>query len=141
MTSSDWRYILHADLDAFFASVEQLDYPEYRGRPLVVGGSPEERGVVAAASYEARKYNIRSAMPMRTAVRLCPELVRAAPRFDRYHEMSRMVMDVFLEMTPLVEPLSMDEAYLDISAEVPWEGANETAGASGPWSWSGQGWW
>ena len=127
MTSSDWRYILHADLDAFFASVEQLDHPQYRGRPLVVGGSPEERGVVAAASYEARKYNIRSAMPMRTAVRLCPELVRAAPRFDRYHEMSRMVMDVFLEVTPLVEPLSMDEAYLDISAEVPWEGVSETA--------------
>ena len=79
MTSSDWRYILHADVDAFFASMEQLDHPQYRGRPLVVGGSPEERGVVAAASYEARRYNIRSAMPMRTAMRLCPELVRGGP--------------------------------------------------------------
>lgn len=121
MTSRNWRYILHADLDAFYASVEQLDNPQYRGRPLVVGGHPEQRGVVAAASYEARKYGVRSAMPMRTALRLCPELARVSPRFDRYHELSRLIMDIFLELTPLVEPLSLDEAYLDISTEALWE--------------------
>ena len=118
MTSHEWRYILHADMDAFYASVEQMDNPQYIGQPLVVGGPPEERGVVAAASYEARKYGIRSAMPMRTAMRLCPQLVRVSPRFERYHEMSRQVMDIFLELTPLVEPLSLDEAYLDITAGV-----------------------
>ena len=123
----EWRYILHADLDAFYASVEQLDNPQYRGRPLVVGGSPEERGVVAAASYEARRYKIHSAMPMRTAMRLCQELIRVSPRFDRYHEMSGMVMDIFLQLTPLVEPLSMDEAYLDISTEVPQESVDNVA--------------
>ncbi|MFH1560803.1 MAG: DNA polymerase IV [Chloroflexota bacterium] len=128
MTSHDWRYILHADLDAFYASVEQMDNSQYRGRPLVVGGPPEERGVVAAASYEARKYGIRSAMPMRTAMRLCPQLVRVSPRFGRYREMSRQVMDIFLELTPLVEPLSLDEAYLDISAGVPRESVNLVAG-------------
>ena len=127
MSPHDWRYILHADLDAFYTSVEQLDNPQYRGRPLVVGGSPEERGVVAAASYEARKYKVHSAMPMRTAMRLCPQLVRVSPRFDRYHEISRQVMDIFLELTPLVEPLSLDEAYLDISAEVSWEKVDEVA--------------
>ena len=127
MTHPKWQYILHADLDAFYASVEQLDNPQYRGRPLVVGGPPEQRGVVAAASYEVRKYGVRSAMPMRTAMRLCPELVRVSPRFDRYHEMSRLVMDIFLELTPLVEPLSLDEAYLDISAEVHQERVDRVA--------------
>ena len=127
MTSHDWRYILHGDLDAFYASVEQLDNPRYRGQPLVVGGPPEERGVVAAASYEARKYGIRSAMPMRTAMRLCPQLVRVSPRFGRYHEMSRQVMDIFLELTPLVEPLSLDEAYLDITAKVTWDRVEQVA--------------
>ncbi len=121
MTPQDWQYILHADLDAFYASVEQMDNPQHRGHPLVVGGSPEERGVVAAASYEARKYKIHSAMPMRTAMRLCPTLIRVRPRFDRYHEISRKVMDIFLDLTPLVEPISLDEAYLDISAKVPRE--------------------
>ena len=128
MTSREWRYILHADLDAFYASVEQLDNPQYRGRPVVVGGSPEERGVVAAASYEARKYNVRSAMPMRTAVRLCPELVRVSPRFGRYRELSGAVMDLFMELTPLVEPMSLDEAYLDVSAVASWDAMQETAG-------------
>ena len=121
MNPHEWRYILHADLDAFYASVEQLDNPEYRGRPLVVGGSPEERGVVAAASYEARRYNIRSAMPMRTAMRIFPKLIRVSPRFDRYHEISRDVIGIFHQLTSLVEPLAMDEAYLDISAIVSWE--------------------
>ena len=127
MITQDWRYILHADLDAFYASVEQMDNPQYKGRPLVVGGSQEERGVVAAASYEAREYKIHSAMPMRTAMRLCPNLVRLPPRFDRYQEISRMVMNIFLDLTPLVEPLSLDEAYLDISAEVPREKINDIA--------------
>ncbi len=112
-----WRYILHADLDAFYASVEQLN-PLYKGTPLVVGGPPEQRGVVAAASYEARRYGIRSAMPMRTALKLFPGLVRISPRFNRYREVSHQVMDIFLGLTPLVEPISLDEAYLDISQQV-----------------------
>lgn len=125
--SYDWRYIIHADLDAFYASVEQLDNPQYRGLPLVVGGAVEERGVVAAASYEARKYGIRSAMPMSTAVRHCSQLVRVAPRFDRYREISRHVMGIFLELTPLVEPISLDEAYLDVTMALTWEKVNQLA--------------
>jgi DNA polymerase-4 len=112
------RWIIHADLDAFFASVEQLDKPELRGRPVVVGGPPQSRGVVAAASYEARAFGIRSAMPMVTALRLCPEAVRVPPRFERYAEISRRVMDIFRGFTPLVEPMSLDEAFLDVTAAV-----------------------
>lgn len=111
-------HILHADLDAFYASVEQMDNPEFRGKPVVVGGSPEGRGVVAAASYEARKFGIRSAMPMSRALRLCPNLVRVSARFPRYRELSGQVMDIFHSVTPLVEPLSLDEAYLDITERV-----------------------
>jgi DNA polymerase-4 len=109
------RHILHADLDAFYAAVEQLDNPQLRGRPVLVGGSPEGRGVVATASYEARKFGVRSAMPMRTALRLCPQGILVHPRFDRYREMSSRVMDQFHAITDLVEPLSLDEAYLDIT--------------------------
>ncbi len=109
------RCILHADLDAFYASVEQLDRPELQGRPVLVGGSPQGRGVVAACSYEARAYGVRSAMPMRTAVARCPGAVVVPPRFGRYRELSQAVMDIFRSMTPLVEPLSLDEAYLDLS--------------------------
>ena len=127
MQPDPWRYILHADLDAFYASVEQLDNPRYRGLPLVVGGSPTVRGVVAASSYEARKFGIRSAMPMRTAFRLHPPVIRVPPRFDRYRELSEQVMAVYRALTPLVEPLSLDEAYLDISEQVPRGAVQRTA--------------
>ena len=112
------RHIIHADLDAFYASVEQLDHPELRGKPVLVGGSPSSRGVVATASYEARVYGVHSAMPMATAVRHCPQGIVVRPRFDRYREVSRQVMQIFHEVTDLVEPLSLDEAYLDITEVV-----------------------
>src|SRR5207237_7057736 len=102
-------------MDAFYASVESRDNPELRGKPLSVGGSPESRGVVAAASYEARKFGVRSAMPMSRAVRLCPELVIVPPDFGRYREASEKVMQILQSATPLVEPLSLDEAYLDVT--------------------------
>ena len=105
-------------MDAFYASVEQRDNPELRGKPLAVGGSPESRGVVAAASYEARKFGVRSALPMSRAVRLCPELLIVPPDFAKYREASEKVMAILHSATPLVEPLSLDEAYLDVTAEV-----------------------
>ncbi len=112
------RRIVHIDMDAFYASVEQRDKPELRGLPVAVGGSPDQRGVVAAASYEARGFGVRSAMPMARAVRLCPALVIVRPDFQRYRTASQMVFAIFRRVTPLVEPLSLDEAYLDVTENV-----------------------
>ncbi|WP_027127614.1 DNA polymerase IV [Gelidibacter mesophilus] len=108
------RKIIHVDMDAFYASVEQMDYPELKGKALAVGGS-EKRGVVAAASYEARKFGVRSAMSGAQAKRNCPELIFVKPRFDRYKEISKQIRAIFYDYTDLVEPLSLDEAYLDVT--------------------------
>src|SRR3954465_644655 len=102
-------------MDAFYASVEQRDKPELRGLPVAVGGQPDSRGVVAAASYEARTFGVRSAMPMARAVRLCPALVIVRPDFGRCREAWEQVMEILRSCTPLVEPLSLDEAYLDVT--------------------------
>lgn len=102
-------------MDAFYASVEQRDFPEYRGKPLIVGGSPEGRGVVAAASYEVRKFGVHSAMPAAQAIRLCPHAIFVKPRFEVYREVSQQIREIFFRYTDKVEPLSLDEAYLDVT--------------------------
>ena len=109
------RRILHVDMDAFYASVEQRDDPSLRGQPVAVGGRPDKRGVVAAASYEARTFGVHSAMSMARAVRLCPSLRIVPPNFAKYKAASSAVFEIFREVTPLVEPMSLDEAYLDVT--------------------------
>jgi DNA polymerase-4 len=108
------RKIIHIDMDAFYASVEQRDHPELRGKPVAVGGS-RERGVVAAASYEARQFGVHSAMPSVTAKKKCPDLIFVKPRFDAYKAISLQIREIFAEYTPCIEPLSLDEAYLDVT--------------------------
>jgi DNA polymerase-4 len=109
------RKIIHIDMDAFYASVEQRDNPALRGKPVIVGGSPETRGVVSTASYEARKFGVHSAMPTKTAIQLCPQGILVYPHFDRYKEASEHIRAIFHDYTDLVEPMSLDEAYLDVT--------------------------
>ncbi len=109
------RKIIHIDMDAFFASIEQRDRPELRGKPVIVGGAPQRRGVVSTCSYEARKFGVHSAMPSSTALRLCPQAVFINPDHRRYQRVSALIRQEFLKVTPLIEPMSIDEAYLDVS--------------------------
>jgi DNA polymerase-4 len=111
------RKIIHIDMDAFYAAVEQRDFPQYKGKPIVVGGSPDGRGVVATASYEARKFGIHSAMSARRAIQLCPEAIFVRPRFDAYKNVSIHIREIFNRYTDLIEPLSLDEAYLDVTED------------------------
>jgi DNA polymerase IV len=112
------RKIIHIDMDAFYASVEQRDDPELKGKPIAVGGLPQGRGgVVATCSYEARKFGVRSAMPSKKALQLCPQIIFIRPRFDRYKEVSRQVREIFHRYTDIIEPLSLDEAYLDVTED------------------------
>lgn len=115
MNAFSIRKIIHCDCDCFYAAIEMRDNPELRGRPLAVGGSSERRGVVATCNYEARKYGIHSAMPMATALRRCSQLRVVPPRMDVYRQVSRQVQSIFSDYTDLIEPLSLDEAYLDVS--------------------------
>jgi len=121
ITHAITRAILHVDMDAFYASIEQLDHTEYKGRPVIVGADPKDgkgRGVVAACSYEARKFGVRSALPISRAWKLCPNGVYVRPRMRRYVEVSKQIMEVFRRYTDLVEPLSIDEAFLDITGSI-----------------------
>lgn len=117
------RKIIHIDMDAFYASVEQRDFPELRGRPVIVGGEAGKRGVVAACSYEARAYGVRSAMPAAAAKRLCPQAIFLPPRFDAYRTISQQIRAIMQSATPLVEPLSLDEAYLDVTGSTQAQGS------------------
>src|SRR3954454_4491751 len=122
------RSILHVDMDAFYASVEQLDHPEYKGNPVIVGADPKGgkgRGVVAAGSYGARRFGVHSALPISRAWKLCPEGIFVRPRMSRYVEMSHQVMAVFGRFSDLVEPLSIDEAFLDVTGSLALHGSAE----------------
>lgn len=117
-TEGQRRKIIHIDMDAFYASIEQRDNVEYRNKPIAVGGLPKGRGgVVATASYEARKYGVKSAMPSKMAVQLCPDLIFVRPRFDVYKEVSQHIREIFRRYTDIIEPLSLDEAYLDVTQD------------------------
>lgn len=122
------RHILHVDMDAFYASVEVLDNPALAGKPVLVGGSPKDRGVVAACSYESRTFGVHSAMPMSRAMRLCPQAIVLPVRMSRYAEVSRHIQQIFLQYTPDVEPLSLDEAFLDVTGCIGLFGSAETIG-------------
>ena len=124
------RQIIHVDMDAFYASVESLDNPNLKDKPVMVGASPEQRGVVAAASYEARKFGIHSAMPMATAVRLCPKAVVLPVRMERYVEISNEIQEIFARYTPQIEPISLDEAFLDVTGSIGLFGTAEKIGRS-----------
>jgi DNA polymerase-4 len=121
------RVIFHVDMDAFFASVEQRDFPQYRGKPVIVGAAPDQRGVICAASYEARRFGIHSAMPSRTAGKLCPHGVFVRPRMDAYREESRAIMAIFESFTTLIQQVSVDEAYLDVSESMQGEADPDSA--------------
>jgi DNA polymerase-4 len=121
------RVIFHVDMDAFFASVEQRDHPEYRGKPVIVGSPPNQRGVVCAASYEARRFKVRSAMPSRTAGKLCPHGIFVRPRMEVYRAESACIMEILRGFTPVIERVSVDEAYLDLGAAFEAHGDPDTA--------------
>lgn len=131
MAEARIRKIIHVDMDAFYASVEQRDDPSLKGKPVAVG-HPERRGVVAAASYEARQFGVRSALPSVTALRKCPHLIFRPPRFDVYKAVSRQIHEIFADYTALMEPLSLDEAYLDVTDNLR---RIETASATARASW------
>ena len=118
-----FRKIIHVDMDAFYAAVEQRDFPELRGKPVIVGGQPNSRGVVATCSYEARAFGVRSAMPASLAMRLCPQAVFVPPRFEVYREISAEIRDIFLDVTEMVEGISLDEAYLDVTTSSACQGS------------------
>lgn len=120
--------ILHIDMDAFYASVEQLDNPELKGKPVIVGGSARQRSVVAAASYEVRKYGVHSAMPTARAMKLCPHAILLPVRMARYAEISKQIHKIFYDYTPEIEPISLDEAFLDVTASIPLFGSAERTG-------------
>jgi DNA polymerase IV len=122
------RQIIHVDMDAFYASVEQMDNPQLKGKPLIVGATPQQRGVVAAASYEARRFGVHSAMPTSQAIRLCPDLIIMPVRMSRYSEISKQIHQLFYDYTDLIEPLSIDEAFLDVTGSIKLFGSAENIG-------------